>query len=152
MGRLRWDDPQWLNGYSPWRAYAQSKLADLVFAQHLAEVAREKNWGVMSNAAHPGFTRTNLISAGASIGRTHPRRQWVNRVSWPFSQGVESGAEPMLYAVTSPDAFAGAYYGPNLMIVGSTTLVRPPRSARAGDLGGRLFELAEALTGVAVPE
>ncbi len=152
LGRIRWDDPEWRTRYRPSSAYAQSKLADLVFALHLAQIAHERKWAVISNAAHPGFTRTNLISAGASLGHARPRRQWVNRVVWPFSQSVESGSEPMLYAVASPDAFSGAYYGPNRMLVGSMTLVRPPRSARTPDLARRLFELAENLTGVSLPD
>ena len=57
----------------------------------------------------------------------------------------------MLYAVTSPDAFNGAYYGPNRLMVGSTTLIRPPRSARSPELGARLFALGEELTGVSLP-
>jgi NAD(P)-dependent dehydrogenase (short-subunit alcohol dehydrogenase family) len=150
-GRIRFDDPQWRARYRPSSAYAQSKLADLIFALHLADVARERNWSLVSNAAHPGFTRTNLISAGASLGHDRPRRRWVNRATFLFSQSVESGAEPMLYAVTSPDAFNGAYYGPNRLTVGSTTLVRPPKSARSPDLGPRLFALGEELTGVSLP-
>jgi hypothetical protein len=57
----------------------------------------------------------------------------------------------MLYAVTSPDAFNGAYYGPNRLLVGSTTLVRPPRSARSLELAARLVTMAEELTGVSLP-
>lgn len=152
VGRLRFEDPQWRTRYRPNGAYAQSKLADLVFALHLAEVARQRDWNLMSNAAHPGYTRTNLISAGSSLGRARARRRWVNHVSRPFSQGVKTGAEPMLYAATSPEAFNGAYYGPDRLIVGSTTLVRPPRSARHLELGPRLFDLAEQLTGVALPQ
>jgi NAD(P)-dependent dehydrogenase (short-subunit alcohol dehydrogenase family) len=151
IGRIHFDDPQWHAGYRPTFAYAQSKLADLIFARHLADVARERNWPLESNAAHPGYTRTNLISAGASLGHERPRRQWVNRAAYLFSQSVESGAEPMLYAITSPDAFNGAYYGPNRLMVGSTTLVRPPKSARSAELGPRLFTLAEELTGVSLP-
>ncbi len=150
-GRIRFDDPQWTTRYSPWFAYAQSKLADLVFASYLADTARERNWALMSNAAHPGFTRTNLMTAGANLGRERPRREWVNRASSLFSQSVEIGAEPMLYAVASPDAFNGAYYGPNRLIVGSTTLTRLPRSARPQDLGRRLVALAEEVTGVSLP-
>jgi NAD(P)-dependent dehydrogenase (short-subunit alcohol dehydrogenase family) len=150
LGRLRASDPQWRTRYSPFSAYAQSKLADLVFALRLADTARERNWALVSNAAHPGFTRTNLISAGASLGHERPRRQWVNQATSLFSQSVEHGAEPMLYAVTSPDAFNGAYYGPNRMIVGSTTLVRPPRSAQSKELGAHFVALAEELTGVAL--
>jgi NAD(P)-dependent dehydrogenase (short-subunit alcohol dehydrogenase family) len=151
VGRIHFDDPQWHVRYRPTFAYAQSKLADLVFARHLAEIARQRNWTLVSNAAHPGYTRTNLISAGASLGRDRPRRQWVNRAAYLFSQSVESGAEPMLYAITSADAFNGAYYGPNRLMVGSTTLIRPPKSARPTDLGPRLFALGEELTGVSLP-
>jgi NAD(P)-dependent dehydrogenase (short-subunit alcohol dehydrogenase family) len=150
-GHLHFDDPQWETRYRPSSAYAQSKLADLVFALHLAEIARERSWSLTSNAAHPGYTRTNLMSAGASLGHERARRQWVNKAAFLISQSVQSGAEPMLYAVASPDAFNGAYYGPNRVIVGSTTLARPPRSARNPELGPRLFALAEELTGVSLP-
>jgi NAD(P)-dependent dehydrogenase (short-subunit alcohol dehydrogenase family) len=150
-GRIRFDDPQWRTRYRPSSAYAQSKVADLLFALHLADIARRGNWPLTSDAAHPGFTRTNLISAGASVGRDRPRRQWVNRATSLFSQSVTSGAEPMLYAVTSPDALNGAYYGPNRLLVGSTTLFRPPRSARSLELAARLVALAEELTGVSLP-
>jgi NAD(P)-dependent dehydrogenase (short-subunit alcohol dehydrogenase family) len=150
-GRIRFDDLQWGSRYRPSSAYAQSKLADLLFALRLADIARERDWPLVSNAAHPGFTRTNLISAGASLGHDRARRQWVNRATFLFSQSAESGAEPMLYAATSPDAFNGAYYGPNRLVVGSTTLIRPPKSARAPDLGPRLFALGEELTGVSLP-
>jgi hypothetical protein len=64
---------------------------------------------------------------------------------------VEHGAEPLLYAITSPDAFNGAYYGPNRLMVGSTTLIRPPASARAPDLGPKLFALGAELTGLSLP-
>ncbi len=151
IGRLHFDDLQWRAHYRPAPAYAQSKLADLVFALHLAEIARERDWTLISNAAHPGYTRTNLQSAGASLGRDRPRRQWVNRAAFLVSQSVVAGAEPMLYAAASPDAFNGAYYGPNGIIVGSTTLARPPRSARSPELGPRLFGLAEEVTGVSLP-
>lgn len=71
-GRLRFDDLQSRREYSPNRAYAQSKLADLVLARHLARIARERGWSLRSVAAHPGFTRTNLQTAGPSLGTGAP--------------------------------------------------------------------------------
>ena len=68
-GRIRFDDLQWRRGYRPNLAYAQSKLADLMLTLHLADLATRNGWNLMSNAAHPGFTRTNLQTAGASLGR-----------------------------------------------------------------------------------
>src|ERR1700735_4806352 len=57
-GRIRFDDLQWERRYSPNLSYAQSKLADLMMTLHLAELAAQHGWSLMSNGAHPGFTRT----------------------------------------------------------------------------------------------
>jgi NAD(P)-dependent dehydrogenase (short-subunit alcohol dehydrogenase family) len=73
-GRIRFDDLQWQRGYRPNLAYAQSKLADLMMTLHLADLAARNGWNLMSNAAHPGFTRTNLQTAGAGLGRQAPKR------------------------------------------------------------------------------
>ena len=154
IGRIRFNDPQRRRHYSPYPAYAQSKLADLLFAMELASIANRRNWNLMSNAAHPGFTRTNLMSAGASLGRDKPRRKWMGEAKFMPSQGVEQGAEPLLYAAASPEAVSGVYYGPSRYfgLVGPTTIARVPRSARNPDLGERLWTLAEQLTGVQLPE
>ena len=84
------------------------------------------------HAAHPGFTRTNLQTAGASLGRDKPQRTIYNSLHILPSQGVETGTEPLLYAATSPGAVNGGYYGPGAWfgLVGPTTTVRIPRSAR----------------------
>jgi NAD(P)-dependent dehydrogenase (short-subunit alcohol dehydrogenase family) len=152
-GKIRFDDLQGERHYRPYRAYAQSKLADLLFAQHLAGVALERDWDLMSNAAHPGYTKTGLFDAGANLGRERPKRQLLGKLRYLPSQGPEQGAEPMLYAATSPDALSGAYYGPNgfLGMTGATTLVRAPRHARA-EIATRLWSVAESLAGVTIPE
>jgi len=154
MGRISFGDPQRQRHYSPYPAYAQSKLADLLFAQELASIASRRTWDLISNAAHPGFTRTNLISAGASLGRDRPRRQWTREAKFLPSQGVEQGSEPLLYAAASPEAVSGVYYGPSRYfgLAGPTTIVRIPRSARKPRLGERLWTLAEQLTNVDLPE
>lgn len=151
VGRLRFDDPQWERHYRPFGAYAQSKLADLVFARELAAAARGRRWDLASLAAHPGFTRTNLFRSGVSIGRGEPRRSFLES-RWLPSQDVRRGVEPLLYAATSPEALNGAYYGPDglFSLTGDPTLVSAPRSARRAD-AARLWSLAEELTGLALP-
>ena len=153
-GRIRFDDLQWeRRRYRPNLAYAQSKLADLMLALHLAAIAAERDWNLMSNAAHPGFTRTNLQTAGASLGRDRPKRTPFNSPGILPSQRVEPGTEPLLYASTSPGAVSGGYYGPSrwLGLVGPTAAVRIPRSARSAATATRLWAEAEQLTGVALP-
>jgi NAD(P)-dependent dehydrogenase (short-subunit alcohol dehydrogenase family) len=152
-GRIRFDDLQWeRRRYRPNLTYAQSKLADLMLTQHLAAIADQQGWNLMSTAAHPGFTRTNLQTAGASLGRDKPKRTPYNSLSILPSQDVGPGTEPLLYAATSPDAVNGGYYGPGgrFGLVGPTTTVRLPRRARDAATAARLWAEAEHLTGVAL--
>lgn len=153
FGRIHFDDLQWEGRYRPNLSYAQSKLADLLMTRHLAAIATQRDWTLISNAAHPGFTRTNLQTAGASLGRDKPRRTIYNSLHILPSQGVETGTEPLLYAATSPGAVNGGYYGPGAWfgLVGPTTTVRIPRSARDDGTAARLWAEAERLTGVSLP-
>ena len=132
---------------------SRERLADLMLALHLAAIAAERDWNLMSNAAHPGFTRTNLQTAGASLGRDRPKRTPFNSPGIVPSQRVEPGTEPLLYAATSPGAVSGGYYGPSrwLGLVGPTAAVRIPRSARSAATATRLWAEAEQLTRVALP-
>jgi NAD(P)-dependent dehydrogenase (short-subunit alcohol dehydrogenase family) len=152
-GRIRFDDPQWTRRYRPNLAYAQSKLADLMMTLHLADLASQHRWNLMSIAAHPGFTRTNLQTAGASLGRDKPKRTPMNSFGFLPSQPVGPGTEPLLYAATSADAVNGGYYGPSRWfgLVGPTTTVQPPRRARDAATAARLWTEAERLTGVSLP-
>jgi NAD(P)-dependent dehydrogenase (short-subunit alcohol dehydrogenase family) len=153
FGRIHFDDLQWKRGYRPNPAYSQSKLADLMLTLHLAELATGHGWNLMSNAAHPGFTRTNLQTAGASLGRDKPKRTPYNTISFLPSQAVGPGCEPLLYAATSASAVNGGYYGPSerFGLVGPTTTVRLPRRARDTATATRLWTEAERLTGVMLP-
>jgi NAD(P)-dependent dehydrogenase (short-subunit alcohol dehydrogenase family) len=153
-GRIHFDDLQWERlHYRPMFCYAQSKLADLIMSLWLADIAGQRGLNLMSTAAHPGFTRTNLQTAGASLGRDQPKRMIFNSVGFVPSQGVEPGTEPLLYAATSPDAVNGGYYGPSRYfgLVGPTTEVRPPKRARDAATAARLMAEAARLTGVSLP-
>jgi NAD(P)-dependent dehydrogenase (short-subunit alcohol dehydrogenase family) len=152
IGRIRFDDLQWDRRYRANPAYAQSKLADLMLTEHLAVIATQRGWNLLSTAAHPGFTRTNLQTAGASLGRDKPKRTVANSIHILPSQEVGPGTEPLLYAATSPDAVNGGYYGPGgrFRLVGPTTAARLPRRARDTATAARLWAEAERLTGVSL--
>ncbi|WP_405069007.1 SDR family oxidoreductase [Kribbella sp. NBC_01510] len=155
FGRIHFDDLQWQRRYRRMAAYSQSKLADLMMSNQLAKLSADRSWGLLSVAAHPGFTRTNLQTAGASLGRERPSHltHWSLRFNPLPTQGVEVGTEPLLFAATSPDAQPGAYYGPSgrLGLVGPTTLVRAPKNALDPETNARLWSVAEDLTGVSLP-
>ncbi|MFF9899041.1 SDR family oxidoreductase [Streptomyces longispororuber] len=148
--RIDFDDLQSARRYSPTRAYAQSKLADLLMTVHLAELAARHAWPLLSAGAHPGYTRTNLMTSGPTLngGRPGLLESLLYRIV--PSQAPEQGAEPLLYAATGPDATAGGYYGPRWSMVGPTKAIPLPRSARDKSVAARLWTEAERLTGVSV--
>ncbi|UGT41942.1 SDR family oxidoreductase [Nocardia yamanashiensis] len=150
FGRIDFDDLQWERRYSPVRSYAQSKLADLIMSVRLAEISEERGWSLLSAAAHPGYTRTNLQTAGASLGRDKPARGFLGGVNFLPSQEVEQGAEPLLFATADPAAGNGGYYGPTgrFGLVGPTGPASIPRRARDRAVAARLWTEAERLTGV----
>jgi NAD(P)-dependent dehydrogenase (short-subunit alcohol dehydrogenase family) len=153
VGQIHFDDLQWNRHYSPTRAYAQSKLADLHLATHLGRVADERGWRLLSNAAHPGFTRTNLQTAGASLGSDKPRRSLLGSGGFLPSMAPDEGAGPILVAATTQHTEQGAYYGP----LGRFGLVGPPGAARLNRrmrdaaTAARLWTVAEELTGTSLP-
>ncbi|MEO7446865.1 MAG: SDR family oxidoreductase [Humibacillus sp.] len=154
LGRIDMGDLQWSSRrYGRARAYAQSKLADTLMGLHLARVATERGWPLLSTLAHPGHTRTNLMTAGASLGRTGTHHSIITRVGLVPSQGVEQGTEPLLYAAADPSATQGASYGPSgpLGLTGPSTLVSLPRAARKPGLAASLWAEAEHLTDTALP-
>ena len=71
---LDFEDANAQHAYKPMRSYGMAKLAQLMFAMELDRRSRARGWGVMSNAAHPGLSKTNLLS-GASYGRDKPTLQ-----------------------------------------------------------------------------
>jgi len=154
-GRIRFDDLQGERRYSRYRSYAQSKLADLILTRQLATIAAERGWSLLSTGADPGYTRTNLQTAGASLGRDRPSRmhQLVSRLDFLPSQAVGPGTEPLLYAATSPAAVQGGYYGPGgrFGLVGPPVVFQPPRGALDPATNARLWAEAERLTGVRLP-
>ncbi len=146
--RIDFDDLQSTRRYSPTRAYAQSKLADMLMTTHLAELAAARGWPLLSAGAHPGYTRTNLMTSGPTLNGGRPGLVESLLYKIVPSQGAEQGAEPLLYAATSPDAAPGGYYGPRWAMVGPTKVTALPRSARDKDVAARLWREAEELVGV----
>ncbi|MEV6201149.1 SDR family oxidoreductase [Streptomyces sp. NPDC051771] len=146
--RIDFDDLQSARRYSPTRAYAQSKLADMLMMTHLADLAAAHGRPLLSAGAHPGYTRTNLMTSGPTLNGGRPGLVESLLYKIVPSQGAEQGAEPLLYAATSPDATPGGYYGPRWAMVGPTRATPLPRSARDKDVAARLWREAEELVGV----
>jgi NAD(P)-dependent dehydrogenase (short-subunit alcohol dehydrogenase family) len=160
MGGINFDDLQWEKRYNPTRAYSQSKSANLMFALELDRRSTRAGWGIVSNAAHPGFAKTNLQLSGPSQGKESPtlleRFYRLSRQVTPFMwQEVDDGILPVLYASTSPQAQGGAFYGPRgfYELAGDgVTDAKIPANATSEADARRLWEVSEQLTGVAYPK
>lgn len=151
IGRIRFDDLQLERHYQPFVAYAQSKLANLLFAFELDRRSQAGGWGILSSAAHPGVTYTNLQITGPNMGTSKTDRSFGMRLSGRIPglwQEVPQGCLPALYAATSPRAAGGAYYGPDgfLEMTGSPKLAWVPRQARDENVAGQLWQVSEQLT------
>ncbi len=158
QGNLDFGDVDARHAYKPMYSYGVSKLAQLMFAVELDRRSRVGGWGLMSNAAHPGLSKTNLLS-GASYGRTTPTLQArITRLTWrllPFMWlDIDEGIKPTLYAAVSPEADGGKYYGPRGFyetVRGGVTFAGVPRLARSEPDMRQLWQLSEQLTGVSYP-
>ena len=149
MGRIAIDDLQSERSYNPQAAYAQSKLATLMFALELDERAKLSGSKLISVAAHPGIAQTDLMSNGPS-GR--PIMQFfAHAVERLFGQSAAEGALPTLQAATDPDLKGGAYLGPSglLEMKGSPDQASISPRALDGEMRRKLWEVSERLTGTA---
>jgi NAD(P)-dependent dehydrogenase (short-subunit alcohol dehydrogenase family) len=146
-GQMRFDDQQGEHGYSRWGAYAQSKLANLLFAFELQRRLKAAGWRLISVVAHPGYSATNLQLSGPP-----PYERFVMRLgNRLFAQPAEMGALPLLYAATAADLPGGSYVGPDGMgeMRGRhPMLVQATERARDEEAARRLWEISERLTGV----
>ncbi|WP_193105850.1 oxidoreductase [Brachybacterium sp. FME24] len=148
-GVIDFEDPNWQQRpYRAMRAYAQSKLANLLFTSELQRRLTAFGSPVRAMAAHPGFAATDLL-------RT-PQNRIVDTVEKVVLRVVghdaEGGALPSLHAALS-DLPGDTYIGPGGFLEGSGDPWPVERSRRASDPAAarRLWALSEELTGATFP-
>jgi NAD(P)-dependent dehydrogenase (short-subunit alcohol dehydrogenase family) len=140
LGVIDFDNLNAEKGYDPGGAYAQSKLANVLFAYELQRRFESARVDAIAAAVHPGWTATNL-----------PVHDRMVRILTPFiGQKPDMGALPTLYAATAPDAQGGSYYGPRGWggLRGSPTKVKSSDRSYDADVAARLWTVSEELTGV----
>ena len=127
-------------GYRPVRAYAKTKLANILFTRELQRRAGDR---LLAATAHPGASRTNL-----AVDTSGPMKliTWAMR---PMLQSAAAGAEPTLRAATAPDAEPGSYYGPGGLFGLRGPAVRQETAPFAYDeaAGRRLWDELEQISG-----
>ena len=158
FGKLRLDDLQSQRSYGRWKAYGQSKLANLLFMTELQRRFAAAQVEATALAAHPGFAATNLQAGPAQgvpvVGRLVKAAMDLGNLV--LAQSDAHGAWPVLQAATDPEAVGGDYYGPQGPAeargesgrAGTTSAARDPEAAAAlwtasADLTGVRYEALE---------
>jgi NAD(P)-dependent dehydrogenase (short-subunit alcohol dehydrogenase family) len=146
QGKIEFDNLQSERLYKPmFQAYAQSKLADLIFSLELQRRLKAVGSPILSTAAHPGYAVTNL-----QADHLRPGLKMLIATMKPFlSQDAAHGALPTLYAAVA-EAVAGGYYGPDGIaeLKGYPTAVPVPKTALDEAVAKRLWAESERLTRV----
>jgi NAD(P)-dependent dehydrogenase (short-subunit alcohol dehydrogenase family) len=150
MGRIDFEDLMGERNYGPWRAYGQSKLANLLFMRSLAERLERAGSTVDSVAAHPGYASTHLQAVAPEMKGRGWQVKVMDVVNKVMAQSAAMGALPTLFAATAPAVSRGDYVGPDGFGEqrGHPTLVGMTRSARDEAVAARLWAVSEELTGV----
>lgn len=132
--------------YSPFLAYSQSKLANLLFTSELQARLEKAGSPLRAVAAHPGYSRTNL--QGASGRRISDAV--VSTATRLIATDADYGARQTLYAAAQ-DVPGNSFVGPRFGYVGRTQPVGRSRAARDAQTAAALWDLSEQLTGTAFP-
>lgn len=147
IGKIDLEDLNWeRRRYDRWRAYGQTKLANLLFTKELQRRLSEAGSGVRALAAHPGYANTHLQS---HTGSRVQNLLWVSVLNRLFAQSDAMGALPTLYAATQ-DLPGDTFVGPDGFLEqrGHPKVVGRTKAARDEDVARRLWTRSEELTGV----
>ncbi|MTB89658.1 SDR family NAD(P)-dependent oxidoreductase [Aeromicrobium senzhongii] len=127
--------------YKKWRSYAESKLANLLYTKELDRRVKAAGLDVVSVAAHPGLSSTNLTKPGGIA---------LHSLSTAFTQPARAGAWPSLRAATDPELTGGEYLGPDgfRQTRGRPRLVGMTPAARDPELAAEVWSASETATGV----
>lgn len=136
-GKINFDDLQGREKFRGWSAYANSKLANVMFTYELAR--RLEGTGVTANVLHPGFVATRF-------GQNNPGMmgsifKWAQKI---FALTPEKGAETSIYLATSPEVegITGKYFDKKKIVASSP-------ASYDEDAARRLWEISAQMTGLA---
>jgi NAD(P)-dependent dehydrogenase (short-subunit alcohol dehydrogenase family) len=136
--------------YRRWKAYCQSKLANLLFTFELDRRVMAAGGTLTVVAAHPGYAATDLQKAGAKMSGRRVTERFMGVGNTLFAQSAAQGALPALYAATEPDVQGGGYFGPDGIggQRGYPIAVGSSKASLDRSMARRLWECSEQLTEV----
>lgn len=148
-GQIDFDNLDGSKGYAEARAYAQSKLANLLFAYELQRRLSAAGATQLSVACHPGWAATDLAVKSRG-GPLHPRERLLQMLTRRFAPSAAQAARYVLFAATSAAVNGGEYIGPSgrFGVSGSPAALRSSDRSHNEALARRLWDVSERMTRV----
>lgn len=134
------------NGYSPWRAYVQSKVATTALGLEADRRLTDGGVPVDSLVAHPGYSTSGRTRGIAGINEPSKLTRFTDNLQVAISQSKEDGAHPLVRALVDPDAAGGDFYGPAGVVRGAARRARPAKITRDPEIAARLWAYCEHAT------
>ena len=153
-GTIDFDNLDGSRDYERWRAYGQSKLANLLFAYELQRRFVSAGVDAISIGCHPGYAATNLQFVGPQMSHSRSQELLYKLANRFIAQSAAMGALPVLYAAVDPDVAGGDYIGP----LGRGHMRGYPGKNRSSErsydveAARRLWQVSTQMTGVAYKE
>ncbi len=144
-------DPKLENGYTPWRAYVQSKVATAALGLEADRRLRAAGVPIASLVAHPGFSIGGRTRGIVGINEPSLAKRFTDNLQAPITQSKERGAWSLVRALVDPDAQGGDFWGPSRIVHGAPRLATPSKITRDPEIAARLWHYCEHATGLPWP-
>ncbi len=148
-GRINFDDLMGERNYGRWRAYGQSKLANIFFTFELQKRLTAAGFDTITNTSHPGLVLGNLQTNSVEQSGTRIEALFYNFSKLFMAQDIKMGMLPQLYGCTATEAKGGVFYGPRTFNMrGYPKEQKANKAAYDAAALKRFWEVSEELTGV----
>ncbi|WP_243077222.1 SDR family NAD(P)-dependent oxidoreductase [Microbacterium sp. SS28] len=139
-------DPQLREGYTPWRAYVQSKIATSVLGFEADRRLRAAGVDVSSVVAHPGYSTSGRTTGIRGVNEPTRTTRFVDNLQAAFAQSKEHGAWPLVRALVDPSIEGGSFVGPRFGTRGEPRVVTPSKIVRSADIAERIWRVCADAT------
>jgi NAD(P)-dependent dehydrogenase (short-subunit alcohol dehydrogenase family) len=144
-------DPQLVDGYTPWRAYVQSKIATTALGLEADRRLRDADVPVTSVVAHPGYSKGGRTAGIRGINEPSRAKRFFDNLQSPIAQSKEAGAASLVRALTDPDIQGGEVWGPRFLVRGVPHRATPAALTENPEVMARLWRTCEEAMGVRWP-
>lgn len=136
-------DPQLVEGYTPWRAYVQSKIATTALGLEADRRLRAHLVPVQSVIAHPGYSTSGRTRGIVGVNEPSRMTRFTDNLQAAITQSKERGAWTLVRALTDREVESGQFWGPRYVTHGAPKLAKPSKITRNTEIAERLWTVCE---------